>query len=234
MRKKQLTMQQGLALGCLILLLCAIVFGIVLRATRSHDLEDPDKVAAAICDLPVDYREERDAAAEMLDISVAVEQLQDRIPLQVEITGMQPTYNNLRYTAKVLKTTDQEQAGNTVVLYLSMSIEKMSDGKLHCDTGSGLPLAVGHKYLLFVRPMEYMDLYQRTLPCREYQAETTCSDPTLYSFCLDRSQEHPLPATALTFRQVTDYDYPVYSQEALDHAKKFTADILKHYGVTAK
>ena len=234
MRKKQLTLQQGLALGCLILLACAVIFGIVLRATRSHDLEDPEKVAAAICDLPVDYQEERNAAVEMLDISVAVEQLQDRIPLQVEITGMQPTYNNLRYTAKVLKTTDREQAGNTVVLYLFMSMEKMSDGMLHCDTGTGLPLAVGHKYLLFVRPMEYMDLYQRTLPCREYQAETRSNDPTLYSFCLDRSQAHPLPATALTFRQVTDYDYPVYSQAALDHAKKFTADILKHYGVTAK
>lgn len=37
---------------------------------------------------------------------------------------MQPTYNNLRYTAKVLKTTDREQAGNTVVLYLLMSMEK--------------------------------------------------------------------------------------------------------------
>ncbi len=123
MRKKQLTMQQGLALGCLILLVCAVLFGIVLRATRSHDLEDPEKVAAAICDLPVDYQEERNAAAEMLDISTAVEQLQDRIPLQVEITGMQPTYNNLRYTAKVLKTTDREQAGNTVVLYLLMSME---------------------------------------------------------------------------------------------------------------
>ena len=45
MRKKQLTMQQGLALGCLILVVCAVVFGIVLRATRSHDLEDPNKVA---------------------------------------------------------------------------------------------------------------------------------------------------------------------------------------------
>lgn len=45
---------------------------------------------------------------------------------------------------------------------------------------------------------------------------------------------YPLPTTALTFRQVTDYDYPVYSQEALNHAKKFTAEILKHYGVTAK
>lgn len=43
MRKKQLTMQQGLALGCLILLVCAVVFGIVLRATRAHDLEDPEK-----------------------------------------------------------------------------------------------------------------------------------------------------------------------------------------------
>lgn len=232
MCKKQLTLQQGLALGCLILVVCAVVFGIVLRATRSHDLEHPEKVAAAICDLPVDYQETRDTAAEMLDISVAVEQLQDRIPLQVEITGMQPTYNNLRYTAMVLKTTNREQAGNTVVLYLFMSMEKMSDGKLHCDTGSGLPLAVGHKYLLFVRPMEYMDQYQRTLPCREYQAETTCSNSTLYSFCLDRSQEHPLPATALTFRQVTDYDYLVYSQEALNHAKKFTAAILKHYSVT--
>ena len=213
MRKKQLTMQQGLALGCLILLVCAVVFGIVLRATRSHDLEDPEKVAAAICDLPVDYQEERNTAAEMLDISTAVEQLQDRIPLQVEITGMQPTYNNLRYTAKVLKTTDREQAGNTVVLYLLMSMEKMSDGKLHCDTGTALPLAVGHKYLLFVRPMEYMDLY---------------------SFCLDRTQTRPLPTTPLTFQQVTEYDYLVYSQEALDHAKKFTADIRKHYGVTAK
>ena len=98
----------------------------------------------------------------------------------------------------------------------------MSDGKLHCDTGTGLPLAVGHKYLLFVRPMEYMDLYQRTLPCREYQATTNATDATLYSFCLDRTQ------------QVTEYDYLVYSQEALDHAKKFTADIRKHYGVTAK
>jgi len=234
LRKKQLTMQQGLALGCLILLVCAVVFGIVLRATRSHDLEDPEKVAAAICDLPVDYQEERNTAAEMLDISTAVEQLQDRIPLQVEITGMQPTYNNLRYTAKVLKTTDREQAGNTVVLYLLMSMEKMSDGKLHCDTGTGLPLAVGHKYLLFVRPMEYMDLYQRTLPCREYQATTNATDATLYSFCLDRTQTRPLPTTPLTFQQVTEYDYLVYSQKALDHAKKFTADIRKHYGVTAK
>lgn len=155
MRKKQLTMQQGLALGCLILVVCAVLFGIVLRATRSHDLEDPEKVAAAVCDLPTDNRADYDAAAEMLDISTAVEQLQDRIPLQVEITGMQPTYNNLRYTAKVLKTTDREQAGNTVVLYLLMSMEKMSDGKLHCDAGIALPLAVGHKYLLFVRPMEY-------------------------------------------------------------------------------
>lgn len=153
MRKKQLTMQQGLALGCLILVVCAVLFGIVLRATRSHDLEDPEKVAAAVCDLPTDNRADYDAAAEMLDISVAVEQLQDRIPLQVEITGMQPTYNNLRYTAKVLKTTDREQAGNTVVLYLLMSMEKMSDGKLHCDAGTALPLAVGHKYLLFVQPM---------------------------------------------------------------------------------
>ena len=153
MRKKQLTMQQGLALGCLILVVCAVLFGIVLRATRSHDLEDPEKVAAAVCDLPTDNRADYDAAAEMLDISVAVEQLQDRIPLQVEITGMQPTYNNLRYTAKVLKTTDREQAGNTVVLYLLMSMEKMSDGKLHCDAGIALPLAVGHKYLLFV--LEY-------------------------------------------------------------------------------
>ena len=50
MRKKQLTMQQGLALGCLILLVCAVVFGIVLRATRSHDLEDPEKVAAGSVD----------------------------------------------------------------------------------------------------------------------------------------------------------------------------------------
>ena len=124
MRKKQLTMQQGLALGCLILVVCAVVFGIVLRATRAHDLEDSEKVAAAVCDLPTDNRADYDAAAEMLDISVAVEQLQDRIPLQVEITGMQPTYNNLRYTAKVLKTTDREQAGNTVVLYLLMSMEK--------------------------------------------------------------------------------------------------------------
>lgn len=124
MRKKQLTMQQGLALGCLILVVCAVVFGIVLRATRAHDLEDPEKVAAAVCDLPTDNRADYDAAAEMLDISTAVEQLQDRIPLQVEITGMQPTYNNLRYTAKVLKTTDREQAGNTVVLYLLMSMEK--------------------------------------------------------------------------------------------------------------
>lgn len=234
MRKKQLTMQQGLALGCLILVVCAVVFGIVLRATRAHDLEDPEKVAAAICDLPVDYQEERNTAAEMLDISTAVEQLQDRIPLQVEITGMQPTYNNLRYTAKVLKTTDREQAGNTVVLYLFMSMEKMSDGKLHCDTGTALPLAVGHKYLLFVRPMEYMDQYQRTLPCREYQATTNATDTTLYSFCLDRTQTRPLPTTPLTFQQVTEYDYLVYSQEALDHAKKFTADIRKHYGVTAK
>jgi len=234
LRKKQLTMQQGLALGCLILLVCAVIFGIVLRATRAHDLEDPEKVAAAICDLPTDFREDADAKVEMLDISVAVEQLQDRIPLQVEITGMQPTYNNLRYTAKVLKTTDREQAGNTVVLYLLMSMEKMSDGKLHCDTGTGLPLAVGHKYLLFVRPMEYMDLYQRTLPCREYQATTNATDATLYSFCLDRTQTRPLPTTPLTFQQVTEYDYLVYSQEALDHAKKFTADIRKHYGVTAK
>lgn len=124
MRKKQLTMQQGLALGCLILVVCAVLFGIVLRATRAHDLEDPEKVAAAICDLPTDFREDADAKVEMLDISTAVEQLQDRIPLQVEITGMQPTYNNLRYTAKVLKTTDREQAGNTVVLYLLMSMEK--------------------------------------------------------------------------------------------------------------
>mgnify|MGYP003209867717 FL=1 len=138
MRKKQLTMQQGLALGCLILLVCAVLFGIVLRATRSHDLEDPEKVAAAVYDLPTDNRADYDAAAEMLDISTAVEQLQDRIPLQVEITGMQPTYNNLRYTAKVLKTTDREQAGNTVVLYLFMSMEKMSDGKLHCDAGTNL------------------------------------------------------------------------------------------------
>lgn len=234
MRKKQLTMQQGLALGCLILVVCAVLFGIVLRATRAHVLEDPEKVAAAICDLPTDFREDADAKVEMLDISTAVEQLQDRIPLQVEITGMQPTYNNLRYTAKVLKTTDREQAGNTVVLYLLMSMEKMSDGKLHCDTGTGLPLAVGHKYLLFVRPMEYMDLYQRTLPCREYQATTNATDATLYSFCLDRTQTRPLPTTPLTFQQVTEYDYLVYSQKALDHAKKFTADIRKHYGVTAK
>lgn len=174
MRKKQLTMQQGLALGCLILVVCAVVFGIVLRATRAHDLEDPEKVAAAICDLPVDYQEERNTAAEMLDISVAVEQLQDRIPLQVEITGMQPTYNNLRYTAKVLKTTDREQAGNTVVLYLLMSMEKMSDGKLHCDTGIALPLAVGHKYLLFVRPMEYI----WTCTNAPYPAENTRPPPT--------------------------------------------------------
>ena len=215
-------------------MVCAVLFGIVLRATRAHDLEDPEKVAAAICDLPTDFREDADAKVEMLDISTAVEQLQDRIPLQVEITGMQPTYNNLRYTAKVLKTTDREQAGNTVVLYLLMSMEKMSDGKLHCDTGTGLPLAVGHKYLLFVRPMEYMDLYQRTLPCREYQATTNATDATLYSFCLDRTQTRPLPTTPLTFQQVTEYDYLVYSQKALDHAKKFTADIRKHYGVTAK
>ena len=184
--------------------------------------------------MPTDNRADYDAAAEMLDISTAVEQLQDRIPLQVEITGMQPTYNNLRYTAKVLKTTDREQAGNTVVLYLLMSMEKMSDGKLHCDAGIALPLAVGHKYLLFVRPMEYMELYQRTLPCREYQATTDATDTTLYSFCLDRTQTRPLPTTPLTFQQVTEYDYLVYSQEALDHAKKFTADIRKHYGVTAK
>ena len=78
MRKKQLTMQQGLALGCLILVVCAVVFGIVLRATRAHDLEDPEKVAAAVCDLPTDNRADYDAAAEMLDISTAVEQLQDR------------------------------------------------------------------------------------------------------------------------------------------------------------
>lgn len=45
MRKKQLTMQQGLALGCLILVVCAVLFGIVLRATRAHDLENPEKVA---------------------------------------------------------------------------------------------------------------------------------------------------------------------------------------------
>ena len=194
MRKKQLTMQQGLALGCLILVVCAVLFGIVLRATRAHDLEDPEKVAAAICDLPTDFREDADAKVEMLDISTAVEQLQDRIPLQVEITGMQPTYNNLRYTAKVLKTTDREQAGNTVVLYLLMSMEKMSDG----------------------------------------QATTNATDATLYSFCLDRTQTRPLPTTPLTFQQVTEYDYLVYSQKALDHAKKFTADIQKHYGVTAK
>lgn len=231
MRKKQLTMQQGLALGCLILLVCAVVFGIVLRATRAHDLENPTKVAAAVCDLPTDCQDDYNMAAEMLDISTAVEQLQDRIPLQVEITGMQPTYNNLRYTAKVLKTTDQEQAGNTVVVYLLMTVEKQKDGRLHCDTGISLPLAVGHKYLLFVRPMEYMDLYQRTLPCREYQATTNATDTTLYSFCLDRTQTRPLPTTPLTFQQVTEYDYLVYSQEALDHAKKFTADILKHYGV---
>ena len=80
MRKKQLTMQQGLALGCLILVVCAVLFGIVLRATRAHDLEDPEKVAAAICDLPTDFREDADAKVEMLDISTAVEQLQDRIP----------------------------------------------------------------------------------------------------------------------------------------------------------
>ena len=43
-----------------------------------------------------------------------------------------------------------------------------------------------------------------------------------------------LPTTPLTFQQVTEYDYLVYSQKALDHAKKFTADIQKHYGVTAK
>lgn len=73
-------MQQGLALGCLILVVCAVVFGIVLRATRAHDLEDPEKVAAAVCDLPTDNRADYDAAAEMLDISTAVEQLQDRIP----------------------------------------------------------------------------------------------------------------------------------------------------------
>lgn len=95
----------------------------------------------------------------------------------------------------------------------------MSDGKLHCDTGIALPLAVGHKYLLFVRPMEYMELYQRTLPCREYQATTNATDTTLYSFCLDRTQTRPLPTTPLTFQQVTEYDYLVYSQEALDHAK---------------
>lgn len=82
--------------------------------------------------------------------------------------------------------------------------------------------------------MEYMDLYQRTLPCREYQATTNATDATLYSFCLDRTQTRPLPTTPLTFQQVTKYDYLVYSQEALDHAKKFTADIRKHYGVTAK
>ena len=82
--------------------------------------------------------------------------------------------------------------------------------------------------------MEYMDLYQRTLPCREYQATTNATDTTLYSFCLDRTQTRPLPTTPLTFQQVTEYDYLVYSQEALDHAKKFTADIRKHYGVTAK
>lgn len=75
MRKKQLTMQQGLALGCLILVVCAVLFGIVLRATRAHDLEDPEKVAAAICDLPTDFREDADAKVEMLDISTAVEQL---------------------------------------------------------------------------------------------------------------------------------------------------------------
>ena len=85
-----------------------------------------------------------------------------------------------------------------------------------------------------VCPMEYMDLYQRTLPCREYQATTNATDATLYSFCLDRTQTRPLPTTPLTFQQVTEYDYLVYSQEALDHAKKFTADIRKHYGVTAK
>ncbi len=230
----QLTMQQGLALGCLILLVCAVLFGIVLRATRSHDLEDPEKVAAAVYDLPTDNRADYDAAAEMLDISTAVEQLQDRIPLQVEITGMQPTYNNLRYTAKVLKTTDRgagRQHGGAVSIHVH---GKMSDGKLHCDAGTALPLAVGHKYLLFVRPMEYMELYQRTLPCREYQATTNATDTTLYSFCLDRTQTRPLPTTPLTFQQVTEYDYLVYSQEALDHAKKFTADIRKHYGVTGK
>ena len=117
MRKKQLTMQQGLALGCLILMVCAVLFGIVLRATRSHDLEDPEKVAAAVYDLPTDNRADYDAAAEMLDISTAVEQLQDRIPLQVEITGMQPTYNNLRYTAKVLKTTGSRQATRWCCIY---------------------------------------------------------------------------------------------------------------------
>ena len=36
MRKKQLTMQQGLALGCLILVVCAVVFGIVLRLSLIH------------------------------------------------------------------------------------------------------------------------------------------------------------------------------------------------------
>ena len=63
---------------------------------------------------------------------------------------------------------------------------------------------------------------------------TNATDATLYSFCLDRTQTRPLPTTPLTFQQVTEYDYLVYSQEALDHAKKFTADIRKHYGVTAK
>ena len=219
-------------------MVCAVVFGIVLRATRAHDLEDPEKVAAAVCDLPTDNRADYDAAAEMLDISTAVEQLQDRIPLQVEITGMQPTYNNLRYTAKVLKTTDREQAGNTVVLYLLMSMEKMSDGKLHCD--AGIMVTASHNPAKYNGYKAYgpdgcqMDLYQRTLPCREYQATTNATDATLYSFCLDRTQTRPLPTTPLTFQQVTEYDYLVYSQEALDHAKKFTADIRKHYGVTAK
>lgn len=63
---------------------------------------------------------------------------------------------------------------------------------------------------------------------------TNATDATLYSFCLDRTQTRPLPTTPLTFQQVTEYDYLVYSQKALDHAKKFTADIRKHYGVTAK
>ena len=130
-------------------------------------------------------------------------------------------------------------AGNGVKAYLYkelMPVPALSFATrhLHCDAGIALPLAVGHKYLLFVRPMEYMDLYQRTLPCREYQATTNATDATLYSFCLDRTQTRPLPTTPLTFQQVTEYDYLVYSQEALDHAKKFSADIRKHYGVTAK
>lgn len=51
MRKKQLTMQQGLALGCLILVVCAVVFGIILRATRAHDLETRKRwrLLSAIC-----------------------------------------------------------------------------------------------------------------------------------------------------------------------------------------